>query len=118
MVSRVHNIDLKSSYLLTINPVLQALGRYGWATIRHSRGQTWPIATDWLQLVPGPGATRGEGGASVVSEDEEELVTDHATRAYLPSHLACIIHFLNEIKLVLYVGGHRKKLYNQTLENF
>ena len=42
----------------------------------------------------------------------------HATRAYLPSHLTCIIHFLNEIKLVLYVGGHRKKLYNQTLENF
>ena len=53
----------------------QALGRYGWATIRHSRGQSWPIATDWLQLVPGP-ATRGECGASVVSEDEEEMVPD------------------------------------------
>ena len=57
--------------MLTLS-CLQALGRYGWATIRHSRGQSWPIATDWLQLVPGP-ATRSEGGASVVSEDEEEL---------------------------------------------
>ena len=42
----------------------------------------------------------------------------HTTCAYLSSHLICIILFLNEIKLVLYVGGYRKKLYNQTLENF
>ena len=33
-------------------------------------------------------------------------------------HLSCIMNFLNQILKVLYIGSHRKKLLNQTLENF
>ena len=29
----------------------EALGNRGWVTIRHCRGDLWPIATDWLQQV-------------------------------------------------------------------
>ena len=42
----------------------------------------------------------------------------HATRAFLPPHLSCIMNFVNELLLVWYIGSHRKKLWNQTLENF
>ena len=45
------------------------------------------------------------------------LIT-HATRASLPPHLSCIMNFLNQILKVLYIGSHRKKLSNQTLEIF
>ena len=29
----------------------EALGGRGWGSIRHSRGEQWPRATDWLQQV-------------------------------------------------------------------
>ena len=46
------------------------------------------------------------------------LLNIHATRAFLPPHLSCIMNFVNELLLVWYIGSHRKKLWNQTLENF
>ena len=42
----------------------------------------------------------------------------HATRASLPPHLSCFMNLVNELLLVWYIGSHRKKLWNQTLENF
>ena len=41
----------------TTRPGAVALGQRGWATVRHQRGEAWPIATDWLEAaevaVPG-----------------------------------------------------------------
>ena len=46
------------------------------------------------------------------------MIDKHATRASLPPHLFCIMNFVNGLLLVWYIGSHRKKLWNQTLENF
>ena len=45
-------------------------------------------------------------------------ISIHATRASLPPHLSCFMNLVNELLLVWYIGSHRKKLWNQTLENF
>ena len=41
----------------TTRPGAVALGQKGWATVRHQRGEAWPIATDWLEAaeVAAPG---------------------------------------------------------------
>ena len=51
-----HVIILGTAYyalgLVAITPFgSESLGTRGWVTIRHCRGQQWPIATDWLQQV-------------------------------------------------------------------
>ena len=45
-------------------------------------------------------------------------MSNHATRASLPPHLSCFMNLVNQLFLVWYIGSHRKKLWNQTLENF
>ena len=36
--------------MATTRPGSVALGQRGWATVRHQRGEAWPIATDWLEV--------------------------------------------------------------------
>ena len=66
----------------TTRPGAVALGQKGWATVRHQRGEAWPIATDWLEAsevaLPGlspahqPQASPGGGWEQQQEEEVEE----------------------------------------------
>ena len=49
----------------------EALGYRGWGTIRHCRGDQWPIATDWLQ--------------------QTDIIRDLAVNRYIHTTYICIV---------------------------
>ena len=67
----------------TTRPGAVALGQKGWATVRHQRGEAWPIATDWLEAaeVPLPGLSPAHqppaspGGWEQEEADESRMLS-------------------------------------------
>ena len=51
-------------------PGAVALGQRGWATVRHQRGEAWPIAQDWLEPETGSSTAQHSPALSTCTREE------------------------------------------------
>ena len=73
----------------TTRPGAVALGQKGWATVRHQRGEAWPIATDWLEAaeVAVPGLSPAHQPPASPGGWEQEEAGDESQMLSLDSSL-------------------------------